>query len=303
MVSKTPVLFAGVASLILALSSPVTGQGVASSPAAAAQPAPLGLPRLRPQPPKDAPASLRAEQYDVDALALTGTSPSAGVRKDRQGAFDIIKIAPNQEFIRPLKTSPGQVSYYSFLVYGSSYSVLSFEGVSLALAASPVTGGLELMAGVEVDGKLSWRSTNHHMVVEQYGGQALAAAPVLTVRVDPKAGEWDLFAGSRQIASGLPLVPNATKGARRELVLHGGSDGLWLAGFVQSSVNPLFEDANNNGIDDAYERTVRGSLLKADASPEARRSLAADARADALTKTPEPWFFDRPRPDRALPAK
>ena len=28
-----------------------------------------------------------------------------------------------------------------------------------------------------------------------------------------------------------------------------------------------------------------------------------DARADALTKTPEAWFFDRPRPDRTLPAK
>jgi hypothetical protein len=275
----------------------------ASLPAQVPTPAtPLGLPRLRAQPPNGAPASLKAADYDIDTLDLPANGRALGLRKESQGSSEVLKIAADKELVRPLKTSPGKVAYYSFLVYGSPYSVLSFEGVSLAFAASPVSGAIELMVGVEVDGKLSWRSTNQHLSVDTYGGQRLAGSPVLTVRVDPKAGEWDLFSGPRQVASNLPLLPDAGKGAKRELVLHGGTDGLWLAGFVQSSANPLFEDANDNGVDDAFERSKGGSLQGANASGEDRRALAAAARADALTKTPEAWFLDRPRPDRALPA-
>jgi hypothetical protein len=111
--------------------------------------------------------------------------------------------------------------------------------------------------------------------------------------MDPTEGIWDLYFGSRQLADGLTL--NA--GESRVLV-HGGEGGAWVCGLVQSADNPLFEDANANGIDDGFERERIGQLLARGSSSSARSDVAKQWRDDARAHPPAAWLAERPRPDR-----
>ena len=76
-----------------------------------------------------------------------------------------------------------------------------------------------------------------------------------------------------------------------------GSEGAWLNGLVQSDENPLHEDVNRNGIDDAYERETKGRVLESDAPALERRELAAKWREDHGKRRSVALFFNRPRPD------
>ena len=53
-------------------------------------------------------------------------------------------------------------------------------------------------------------------------GQNLAALPTLTVQLDPAAGVWHLFSGSRLLADNLPLI--AAKSNDRQFTVTAGSE-------------------------------------------------------------------------------
>ncbi|MBM2813143.1 MAG: hypothetical protein HW416_3902, partial [Chloroflexi bacterium] len=121
--------------------------------------------------------------------------------------------------------------------------------------------------------------------------------PVLTVRLDPKAGVWDLFAGSRLVATDLPLaaLPN---GATRQFTVQAGAQGARVCGLVSADDNPLFEDENANGIDDAFEKQQnQGSLLATREPAATRTQLARQWQQDQTTSQVASWPVQRPLPD------
>lgn len=131
-------------------------------------------------------------------------------------------------------------------------------------------------------------------------GASLAALPVLTVRLDPAAGVWDLYVFQRLVAEDIPLVEN--KGAR-QFTLTSGAQGAMVLNLTLSDESPLFVDANHNGIDDAFEKQKRnGSLLAANAPAAERKALAAEWKAAQTVAKPVPWKIRRPVPDEAVAA-
>ncbi|MGH7945901.1 MAG: hypothetical protein ACREF9_12960, partial [Opitutaceae bacterium] len=170
------------------------------------------------------------------------------------------------------------------------------SGARLGVTASPAGGDLQLMFDDSTNGSLQWRTLNLHVQAGKYDGRTLVALPTLTVRLDPNTSTWDLFSSGRLIADHLPLI-EAKKGDRR-FVLRGGNQGAWLSGLVLADENPLYEDENANGIDDHFEKLVRGALLPASATPAERRLLAQQWRTEQRKKAPRPFFVQRPLPDR-----
>jgi hypothetical protein len=67
---------------------------------------------------------------------------------------------------------------------------------------------------------------------------------------------------------------------------------------VVADDNPLFVDANANGIDDSFEKSARnGTLLAATAPAADRRKLTAEwIAAQHQAKSPA-WRIRRPAPD------
>jgi len=125
-------------------------------------------------------------------------------------------------------------------------------------------------------GTLQWKSLNYHVATGKYDGKNFAALPTLTVRLDPSAGTWDVFSGSRMIADNLPLIDG--KKNDRRIIVTAGTEGAWVSGLVLADENPIYEDANANGIDDRFEIAQRGVLLPASASKPERQLLAQQGR-------------------------
>lgn len=288
------------AALLLVGTAPLAGQGV---PQAGVQPSPLGLPRLRSQVPAGKASALAIDAFEVDSLEIAAKDRAAGgLKSEKQGNLGVIKVAPNAEFSRPLRASPQKVSFHSFLIYGSQSTVVSLGGAWLGLTASPIGDLLQVAYGEGTPEGLVWKSANLHVPLDVYGGQSLATIPVLTVRLDPKAGVWDLYSGSRLVFANIALLPGAKPADTNKFLVRGGIAGAWITGLVQSDENPLFEDANRNGIEDAYELEQGGKLLAAGTSTTDRGALAEKWKTDSALKVPDAWLLDRPRPDRLLPA-
>jgi len=120
---------------------------------------------------------------------------------------------------------------------------------------------------------------------------------VLTVRLAPAAKEWDVFVANRLVVDGLRL-PDLPKGATRQFHISAGPNGAWVCGLVSADENPLYIDANANGIDDSFERQQNGgSLLATTASASDRKSLAQTWQQDQRTRNVKPWPVQRPLPD------
>lgn len=269
------------------------------SDAQKAQWSPLGLPRLRTQVPAGKASALGAAVFEVDALEVpTKDRASGSMKTEKEGNVGVLKIAPSAELVRPLRTSPQQVSFHSFLIYASQSTVVSVGGAWLGFAASPIGDMFQVTYGEGTPEGLVWKSASLHVSLDVYGGQSLATLPVLTVRLDPKAGVWDLYAGSRLVFANIALLSGAKPADANKFILRGGTAGAWLVGLVQSDENPIFEDANRNGIDDAFELEQGGQLLAATASKADRGALAERWKADSFQKRQDAWLIDRPRPDR-----
>jgi len=191
-----------------------------------------------------------------------------------------------------LRGRPKDPVFVSFSVQGSLGTFLEIGPLRLGLIQSDLVNHAQLMW---FNGSGQWQSLSLNLPLERYGGQPMASIPVLTVRLDPAAQLFDVFLGARQLADNLPL--DAAKDQRR-VTLIAGEAGAWLAGVVQSDENPLYEDANANGIDDAFEQSKRGTLLAATATRAERKALAAGWRTHQRTARPPALFVPRPLPDR-----
>ena len=144
-------------------------------------------------------------------------------------------------------------------------------------------------------GTLQWKALNYRVSTAKYDGKRLAPLPTLTVRLDPTTSTWDLYSGSLLLADNLPMI--AAKKDQRQFSVRAGSEGAWITGLVMADENPLYEDANANGIDDAFEKQARGAILAADTPAAARSALAQQWKAAQQTRPPSALQVKRPLPD------
>ncbi len=127
---------------------------------------------------------------------------------------------------------------------------------------------------------------------------------MLTVRLDPAAGVWDLFVFQKMVVEDVPLPAG---NGPRQFSLQPGAQGAWVMNLTMSDENPLFVDANRNGIDDAFEQTKnKGALLAANAPAIDRKKLVSDWKNSPAVAAAQPWKVRRPVPDAGVastPAK
>ena len=264
----------------------------AQSGNAARTPPALGLLRLQTDAKANQGVPVAAAKITVDDLSAAGI---VGVAKEQKNNVDYLTLDAGKVWSRPLRGSGREATFASFQVYGSQTTIIEIGGARLGLTAGPIAGSLQLMYDDGATGTLQWKALNVHVGTGKYGGKALAALPVLTVMLDPAAGLWHLYLGSRLLADQLPLV--AARRDNRQFTVTAGTEGAWITGLVLSDDNPLYEDANANGIDDAFERQKRGATLPTTATLADRQQLATDWKAAQRAQPPPALAVNRPMPD------
>jgi len=262
--------------------------------------APLGLLRLRDRGGVDGASKLPAGKVQADSLEAVGSDV---VRAEKRG-IDYLVLSPEREWLRPLRGGAREeVTFVSFSVYASLSTIIRVGDAWLGVIEASSQGSAQLVAGHPGKEGIDWQPLGYQLRVEAYDGKPLAALPVLTVRLDPKAGVWDLYSDARLVAEGLPLYQSGRRQDAGEFYLRGGKEGAYILGLVMADENPLYTDANANGIDDRFEQRSRGELLPADASAAERKTLAQAWRADARVNRPPSLLVPRLLPDRLAAAK
>jgi hypothetical protein len=279
----------GVAALLLLLLSSL----IHAAQPASGGPSALGLLRIDGRAASPA-SSLATNMFTLDALAPLNN----GATRARQNDTDYLALIAGGEWSRPLRGVPQRVSFVSFQAFASENSIIEAAGARLGVTVSSANGCLQLMYDDSTHGALQWRSLGMVMRAEPHDGRILAPLPVITLRIDPEQNVWDVFSDARLLAAGLPLI--ATRKSDRNITFRAGSDGMWISGLVFSDENPLYEDSNENGVDDRFELEQRGVLLPVHASAPERAFLAEQWKS-RQRETPGPILvFKRPLPDRAL---
>ncbi len=270
----------------------VSGQPAQPARAIIKSPTPLGLPRLKEQAKPTEPAPLAAAKFAADDLKPQG---AAGASVASRNNRDFLALAANAEWSRPLRGAPSDTTYVSFQVFASASTVFEIGGAWLGVIESETRGHLALMIGEPQPAGLHWKEAGVFIRSETYGGAAMATLPVLTVRLDPGAGVWELYSYGNLSSAGNPLA-NAS-GSRR-FVARAGKQGAWVCGLVLADDNPLFDDANANGIEDSFERRKRGVLLSA-FTPSFERKALVEQWGQFVRSRPQPvWVVRSPLPDR-----
>jgi hypothetical protein len=287
-------------SLLLALAQVFAGP-LAAQPASAARTVPsLELPRYKTSGKSDAPR-LASTKVTVDDLAPTGpASARAATRND----VPYLAVDAGKDLSRPLRGGPRDVTFVSFQLQGSAGTTLDIAGARLSIGPANKDGFAPLRVGQPNGNNKTptWRDLPHVVKVETFDGAPLAVLPVVTVRLDPVAGNWDLSIFQRLVAEDLPLI-NPPRGANKTFDLHAGSRGAWLSALVSSDENPLHLDANRNGVDDTFEKTQNTGVLLATTAPAAQRTALVKQWQEAQkAANPRPWSTRSPAPDGTLAA-
>lgn len=282
-------------SLVVFFTLVVPFQAYASSAISSGTPAPLGLTRLRDDLAPGAAAKLPASQFTVDNLTPRG---AAGVTKERRDEVDVLTLDARREWARPLRGSPREATFVSFQLQASTSTILEIGGVRLGVIISPIAGRVQLMVDEAAGSAQEWKPLNVHVALAHYGGRMLGTFPVLTVRLDPATSSWDLYAGSRLVADGLPCPPSP--GGDREFVIRAGVEGALLTGLVMADEHPLYADVNANGIDDAFEIRARGGLLADGAPATVRGELIQQWKRAQLREPPPTLHVASLRSDSAV---
>lgn len=256
----------------------------------------LGLPRLKTSTSdpakgngKRGPGRLAPAKYTSDRLQPRTGSAAKNIVRD---GLQVLAVDGGKTWSRPLRGSGREVTFVSFLAFGSENTVVDVGGARLKVVPADKSGFARLTA--------EGGGFSYVVKTEQHDGLPLAALPVVTVRLDQTAGVWDLYVFERLVAANLPVAAPAKE---RSFALQAGPLGAWLCGLVLSDENPLYVDQNANGIDDGFEASETGALLAASATADERMRVAArwqDAGRGAEIKG---WTVRRPFPDDPAAAK
>lgn len=249
---------------------------------------PLGLPRLV-DPTKSGEITPSAGgKFTEDILNPQGVAEAhAGEKK---GAKFLV-LDGKKAFSRPLRGSGKDVLFVAFAVYGSPDTVIDVGGAKLSIAESIVSGCAQVMV-LNTAGQ--WQTTGFNVPFDFHGGKVLAQLPVLTLRLDPAAKTFDLYQSATLLAEDIPLQTD--KGGHK-FTLTAGKEGAWIMGLVQSEENPLYPDANANGLDDRFEYKIKGRLLTPTDTKSDRKELIVEWRADQIAHPAPALFVNLPLPD------
>ena len=251
----------------------------------------LGLPRLKEQvKPGEAAPVARAKFAESD-LTVRGVT---GARNGEKRGAKFLALDATKGWSQPLRGKPGEILFVSFSVNGSLGTVMEVGGARLIVVESAITHYATLVLEESTPAGVKWRELGLHSPLEQYETRPLASFSVLTLRLEPANGVFDLYQGSRLLADNLPY--NSGKD-NRQVTIYGGDAGAMINGLVQSDENPLYEDANANGIDDRFEHQKKGRLLAANTPAADRKALIKEWRDHQRTTRPAALFVNLPRPD------
>jgi hypothetical protein len=151
----------------------------------------LGLPRLQIG---AGVGNLKPEKFDRDAL--NAPPGSVGVRKQTQRGVDYLAIDAAGAWSRPLRGSVRDVVFVSFCANASIGTEFEVGGAMLRVDRHKDPAKAQLMvAGRAQSGAVQWKPLGMSFGMDVYSGQSMAALPVLTLRLDPAAGVWDLYSG------------------------------------------------------------------------------------------------------------
>jgi hypothetical protein len=230
-----------------------------------------------------------------DAGKSTVESPAASPQaKDRKGV-KYLALAAGQDWSRPLRGKKGEQVFISLSMSASVGTIFELGPARLGLVPIDIAGYAQLAVDETGAAGPKWRELGLHAPLEKFDGQPLASFDILTLRLDPAHGTFDLYQGASLLHADLKLADLE----QNKIVIRPGSGGAWLHGLVQSDDNPLYADANRNGIDDTFEQSKHGKLAATTLSKPARKQLATDWQADQA-KTPAAvpaLFVQTPRPD------
>lgn len=286
----TPTLSALLLASVLAINAAIAAVPDARGPGA------FELPRLKAHGhPHDSDAMARAKAT-VDPL-----EPGTNVHAQRvtSGALSYVTVDPGRSWSRPLRGGPRDTIFASFLVYGSTDTVIDVAGARLRIRAGTMPGQAQLQVGQRTATGLAWINVGGPIRYEVHGGRNLAALPVLTLRLDRLAGIWDLYVARRLVLTDRPLGA-LPQGAPNQFSVFAGAEGALVSGLISADENPLWTDENGNGIDDDFEQRQRGALLlRSAASGVERTRLAQQWQQDSQHRRLQPWPVQRPLPDGA----
>ena len=264
----------------------------------------LDLPRLKSKGKAGEPVPVAQSKVTVDELR---PQEAGGGRFATKQNLVYLTLDAGKTCTRPLRGNPNEITFVSFLAYGSVGTVLDIGGAKLAIKAGKKPGYAEFAlinsapapARTIAPGAVGPTAAfTTQIKLETHDGVQLAALPVLTVRLDPTAGVWDLFVFQKMVAEDVPLP--AANGPR-QFSLQPGAQGAWLLNLTMSDENPLCVDANRNGIDDAFEQIKqKGVLLAANAPAADRKKLATEWKSNPAVAGAQPWKIRRPVPDAAV---
>lgn len=260
-------------------------------------PADLGfeLPRFKSHhAPGDAP-SLARSKVTVDDLSASGI---LGARKKAtKQNVTYLSVPPRQAFATTLRGKPKDILFVSFLVYGSDGTTIDVAGAKLSIAPAAVKAGYGQLSVAQTTAQgITLQPIGEMALFELHDGANVASLPWITLRIDPGAGIWDLYHSNRLVLSDLPLTKSPGV-SPKTFSLTAGKEGAMICSLVSSDENPLFVDANNNGIDDDFEKAARRTLLDADLNPAERTKLAGEWKAYQAAAGVKPWAIRRPLPD------
>lgn len=237
-----------------------------------------------------------AEGYQPGALdgqngwAVTGAATvGTTLRQAGQQGVSVAPAASAALLVRAFaNTDPGVTFVDLFALPAAAVTpeagvFLDTDAARVALTGTGTTGTLHAFHGNGTGGGV-WTSAGTGPALDSTGRSA--AWLRLTTRTDYAAKKWDLYFDGRMVAADLGFV-NDTPTAFRGLGLSGhttqptGFDSLLIA-----FDNPLFADADHDGLDDAWEATHRLNI--------ALNDRALDPDADGLTNLQEYLLGTRP---------
>ena len=182
---------------------------------------------------------------------------------------------------RALAATAGSVVYLDFYtrpVAGStpeSASLIQTAEARVALVRRDGMGEIHLEAGDGTGGR-SWQATGFMTALDATG---TADWQHFTIREDFAARTWDFYAGGVMLAANLAFAGDAPAGLSGFSVTGHTLTPTAVDEFLAAYDNPLFIDADNDGMEDAWE-TARGL------NP-AINDREGDADADGLTNITE----------------
>ncbi len=160
----------------------------------------LGLPRLKQARPTGSLAALKKDKVTIDALAV---ADDPGVRSTNQQGVSYVTIDAGKSLTRTIRGGASDVTFVTFFAYASIGTSIEVGGAQMRVGASPRSGHVQFILGSASIPRTAGHELADTVRLEQHGSLSLAPLPVLTVRLDPAAGTWDIFMFDRLLTAGL----------------------------------------------------------------------------------------------------